>query len=394
MQVEQVGNPKKKWIVIGLIALITIIVGINIAVIHNKNKASTEELKFVTAKEKELSITKLLSGTVVPGKEETFYLDPSRGKIEEIFVQEGQPVQPGQKLYTYSNPELSIQVRHLEIDKKMSSLRYDLGKGKIESLKKEIQRAKNYGSSKGVVAPMEEQLQELQLQQETIGLEIEKNKIFEEELLVKQSELVVLSSIAGVVQLVDKQIGQSSQQTSGIQGTPIVKIASQEPFQIQGTVTELQRALIQPNQPITITAKAMTNKKWTGKILSVSQYPISAELGQMSLGATGQSSQNISYYNFKAAIDSLDGLSAGYHVSIRAELDSKKVLVVPRTSIVEKANSKYVFVVKGKKLDKRKITTGTGDGESIEVIKGLKSGAKVVNHPSAALYEGMEVKLK
>lgn len=394
MQVEHVSNPKKKWIVMGLVAIIIIIVGVNLTVIQSKNKGNTEKLKFVTAQEKELTTTKLITGTVVPGNEETIYADPARGKVQEIFVQEGQQIEQGQKLLSYNNPELSIQIKQLDIDKKMTNLRYDQQKNKIDSLKKDIQKAKNDGSPKEVISPLEEQLQDLQLQQKTTELEMEKNKLHAEELQLKQNELVVSSSIAGVIKVVDKNAGKDSSQTSGLQGSPVVQIASQEPFQIQGTLSELQRPLIQPNQPIAITSKGVANKKWAGKILTVSQYPASSDMSQMSSAATGQSSQNISYYNFKAALDSQDGLSPGYHVSIQVKVDSKKMLVVPRSSIVEKADSKYVFVVKGNKLDKQKINTGTGDGESVEVLKGIKKGIKLVDQPSKDLFAGMEVKVK
>jgi HlyD family secretion protein len=396
MQAEHVSNPKKKkkWIVAGLIASIVLIAGVNIAVIQNKAKSSADELKFVTAKEKELSTTKLISGTVTAGKEESFYADPSLGKVKEIFVQEGQTVQPGQELFSYDNPELSFQLKQLEIDKKMTNLRYEQTKSQIDSLKNEIENAKKDGSPKEVITPLEKQLKELEMQQQTTELEMEKNRLQGEQLKLKQNEMVVTSSIAGVVQKVDANAGKSSGQSSGINATPVVQIASQEPFQIEGTLSELQKALIQPEQPITVTAKALSGKKWTGKITWVSQYPTSDETGKLQAAAAGQASQNISYYHFKAALDSQDGLAPGYHVSIQVNLDTKKLLVIPRTCIVEKGDSKYVFVVKDGKLDKRKITTGIGDGESVEVVKGVRSGEKLVDDPSADLFDGMEVKGK
>jgi HlyD family secretion protein len=394
MQAEHVSNPKKKWIVMGLIAIIIIIVGVNLMMSQNKNKVNTERLKFVTAQEKELSNTKLITGTVVPGNEEIIYADPARGKVGEIFVHEGQQIEQGQKLFTYNNPELSIQGRQLEIDKKVTSLRVEQDKNKISSLKEEIEKAKNEGSPKEVTSPLEEQLRELELQQKTTGLELERNKLRSEELSLKQNELTVSSAIAGVVQMVDKNAGKTNTPGSGIGGTPVIQIASQEPYLITGTLSELQRPLIQPDQPITITAKALANKKWTGKIMTVSQYPTTNEMNQMAAPAMGQSSPNITFYHFKASLDSQEGLAPGFHVSIQVKIDSKKMLVIPRNSIVEKADSKYVFTVKGNKIDKRKISTGMGDGEWVEVVKGIKVGEKLVKQPSSDLLDGMEVNSK
>ncbi|PLR95933.1 efflux RND transporter periplasmic adaptor subunit [Bacillus sp. T33-2] len=406
MQIEKTHNPKRKWIILGVITLIIIIVSVNVAVIQGKNQGGTDKLKFVKVTEKEISNTKLVSGSVAPGSKETIYADPTRGKVQEIYVQEGQQIEKGQKLFSYDNPELSIQARQLEIDKKMTNLSYEQGKSKIDSLKKEIQKVKAAskasaaeplngqmpeGQFQSSVTDLEAQLQEAQYQQRTTELEMEKHKLQAEELQRKQEDLIVYSSIAGIVQTVDKDAGQNASQTAGDPGKPIIEIASQEPFQVHGTLSELQKAQIQPDQPITITSKAVANKTWKGKIAEVSQYPTSDESGLNGAGATGQSTQNISYYNFKASLNSQDGLSPGYHVAIQVELPSKKMLAVPRSSIVDKEDSPYVYVMDGKKLRKQKVTTGIGDGEWTEVLDGVAAGDKVVDNPSADVRDGMEV---
>ncbi|MFD0769222.1 efflux RND transporter periplasmic adaptor subunit [Bacillus sp. CGMCC 1.60114] len=395
MQVEQIRTPKKKkWIIIGIIAFIVIIAAVNVAVMQSKKKSGTEDLKFVSVTEKEINNTKLISGRVVPGNMEMLYADSTRGKVKELFVKEGQEIEKGQKLFSYDNPELSIQIKQLEIEKKTTKMQYDQGNDKVDSLKKGIQKAKNAGADKETTDPLEAQLQEAQLQQKTAELTMEKNKLQAEELQRKQDDLIVYSSTAGIVQKVDKDVGQSSSQTAGVQGKPIIQIASKDPFQVQGTLTELQKAQIQPNQSITVTSKAVSNKTWKGKIIEVSQYPTSDEIGQSAAGTSGQTAQNISYYNFKASLDSQDGLSPGYHVAIQVELTSKKMLAVPRSSIVEKGDSPFVYVVNDKKLRKQKVTTGMSDGEWIEVLEGLKVGEKVVGNPSSTVHDGMEVKVK
>ncbi len=396
MQTEPILIPKKKnkWIVIGIITLIVIIAAINIAVMQNKKTGVKDDIQFAVAEEKELNNTKLVAGRVTPGNLETIYADPTKGKVKEMFVKEGQEVAKGQKLFTYENPELSIQLKQLEIDKKSAQMRYDQGKEKISSLQKEIQKAKDAKSAKEVLDPLETQLQDLQFQQKTTELEMEKNKLQEEDLQNKQSDLTVYSNAGGIVQKADKDAGQSTTQAAGAQTSPIIQIASKDPFIIKGTLTELQKSQIQPNQPIKVTAKAAANKSWAGKITEISEYPTADESGQSIAAVSGQQTQNISYYNFKASLDSQEGLSPGYHVSIQVQLATKKMLVVPSSSIVEKGNSRYVYVVKKNKLHKQTVTTGMGDGNSTEVIEGLKPGNKVVKNPSANVYNGLDVKVK
>ena len=180
---------------------------------------------------------------------------------------------------------------------------------------------------------MEEQVSELEIAQKTTDLEKEKGKLQKEE-LSKSRKSTIYSNFAGVVQKLDKDAAQSSSQALGGQGKAFLQVASKDPFQIQGTLTELQKSQIQKDQTFTVTAKANNKKKWTGKITEVSEFPTSAEMAQA--GGMGEATQNMSQYTYKASLDSQDGLSPGYHVSLQVNLENKKMVAVPTKSIVEK----------------------------------------------------------
>ncbi|XJZ26537.1 efflux RND transporter periplasmic adaptor subunit [Bacillota bacterium Lsc_1132] len=393
MEVAKGKSKKKQVMVAGVIFLLILVVALNVFLLQRKQSGSAADLKFTSVAEKELSSTKLISGQVVPGKQETIYADPTLGKVKEFFVNEGQEVKKGQKLFAYENTELSSQIKQLALDRQSATMRYDQGTTKISSLKNQIQKAKDAGAAKEVTDPLESQLQDLELQQKTTELEIEKLKLQAEDLQRKQNDLTVYSGTDGILQKVNKEAGQSTPQAAAAQAAPLIQIASKDPFKVEGTLSELQKAQIQPNQPITITAKAIQDKKWNGKITEVSQYPTTDQAGQ-GAAAIGQAAQNISYYHFTASLDSQDGLAPGYHVSVQVKLTSKKLLAIPRSSIIEKGDSPYVFVVKKNKLHKQTITMGMGDGEWTEVLEGLKAGDKIVKNPSSSLRDGMDVKGK
>ncbi|MDA1871881.1 efflux RND transporter periplasmic adaptor subunit, partial [Bacillus cereus] len=190
-------NKKKKWIIIGVIALIVIVAAINIFVMQGKKKgASTnaDAVSFEKVTERKLNNTKLISGQVKPGNIESFYADPTKGKVKDIVVKEGQEVGKGTKLFSYDNEEINLQVKQAELDQKMADMRYDQGKKKIDSLKKEIKKAKDGGAGKEVTDPMEEQVNELEIAQKTTDLEKEKGKLQKEELSKKQKELTIYSN--------------------------------------------------------------------------------------------------------------------------------------------------------------------------------------------------------
>ncbi|RBP29462.1 MULTISPECIES: efflux RND transporter periplasmic adaptor subunit [Bacillus] len=385
-------NKKKKWIIIGVIALIVIVAAVNIFVMQGKKKgtAKTDAVSFEKVTERKLNNTKLISGQVKPGNIESFYADPTKGKVKDIAVKEGQEVEKGTKLFSYDNEEINLQMKQADLDQKMADMRYDQGKKKIDSLKKEIKKVKDGGAGKEVTDPMEEQVSELEMAQKTTDLEKEKGKLQKEELSKKQKELTIYSNFTGVVQKLDKDAAQSSSQALGGQGKAFLQVASKDPFQVQGTLTELQKSQIQKDQTFTVTAKANNKKKWTGKITEVSEFPTSAEMAQ----AAGEGTQNMSQYTYKASLDSQDGLSPGYHVSLQVNLENKTMIAVPSKSIVEKGEDAFVYIEEKGKLRKQNVKKGSTDGDWTEIVEGATVGQKVVKNPSDDVYDGMEVKEK
>ncbi|MEH7423001.1 efflux RND transporter periplasmic adaptor subunit, partial [Bacillus thuringiensis] len=365
---------KRFIIIIGSLLLISIVVFINIYMMHGKKKSitNTDAVSFEKVTERKLNNTKLVSGQVKPGNIESFYGDSAKGKVKDIEVKEGQEVEKGTKLFSYDNEEINLQMKQAELDQKMADMRYDQGKKKIDSLKKEIKKVKDSGAGKEVTDPMEEQVSELEIAQKTTDLEKEKGKLQKEELNKKQKELTIYSNFAGVVQKLDKDAAQSSSQALGGQGKAFLQVASKDKFQVQGTLTELQKSQIQKDQTFTVTAKANNKKKWTGKITEVSEFPTSAEMGQA--GGVGEATQNMSQYTYKASLDSQDGLSPGYHVSLQVNLENKTMIAVPSKSIVEKDDDTFVYIEEKGKLRKQNVKKGATDGDWTEITEGVTVG--------------------
>jgi len=393
MQTSTAVAPRKRkkiWVVIGIITLIAAMVAINIAVMQSKKTSKAAELQFANIEERTLSSTKLVSGRVIPGGTETFYVDAAKGSVKEIFVNEGDEVVEGQKLFSYENPELDLQIKQAELEEKTKSLQDDQIKENIKSLNKEIQEAKDAGAAAAVTNPLKSQLKELEMQQKTTELEKEQNKLQQEQLEKKKEELIVSSTINGRVQTLDKDATQASSAASG-QAKVFMQIASNDPYRVEGTLSELQKAQVQPEQTVTVTSKAVTDKTWTGTIIEVSDYP-TTDAAADTMG--GQGSQTISYYPFKAVLDTQDGLSPGYHVSLEIQLSSNTMIAAPRSSIVEEGEEKFLYFVKGGKLKKQSVKTGMSDGEWIEITEGVEAGQKVVENPSENVKDGMEVTSK
>ena len=111
-------------------------------------------------------------------------------------------------------------------------------------------------------------------------------------------------------------------------------------------------------------------------------------------GGMGEATQNMSQYTYKASLDSQDGLSPGYHVSLQVNLENKTMVAVPTKSIVEKDDDAFVYVEDKGKLRKQNVKKVLLMGTGQRLLKRVTVGQKVVKNPSDDVYDGMEVKEK
>ncbi|NSW39295.1 biotin/lipoyl-binding protein, partial [Bacillus sp. Xin1] len=103
---------KQKKIVIGIVLLCIFFAATNIFMVQGKAKSEKNaDISFQKVTERSLNNTKLISGQVKPGNIESFYADPTKGKVKDIAVKEGQEVEKGTKLFSYDNEEINLQLK-------------------------------------------------------------------------------------------------------------------------------------------------------------------------------------------------------------------------------------------------------------------------------------------
>jgi HlyD family secretion protein len=67
--------------------------------------------------------------------------------------------------------------------------------------------------------------------------------------------------------------------------------------------------------------------------------------------------------------------------------------LIDPAAVVDRQNSKIVFLVKGEKVVEKQIKVNKMIGSSLEVLEGLSAGDQVVLNPDADLKEGSKVKV-
>lgn len=401
---EHVFTPrKKKLILLGILVLLFISVILTVALVEIK-KSKSKTLVLISPTEKNFITTKTLSGRVVQSHTETIYVNAAKGSIQEIFVKEGETVSKGQKLFSYEDATVAAELGQAEVNKKISETIVTQKKEQITSLEKEIQEVESTTdpvttNATGTVDPVNKttKIQSLHAALNTAKaelsaaeLKVETYTLQAEKLKAQQETLTVNSNSAGVILNLNQNVGQGFRAPDN-QQIAIMQVASKDPFLIEGTLTEAEKAKITAGQSITVTSSVVANKKWKGKILEVSDYPIYNTTANKD---KDKQQEPIPHYTFKANLDSQKDLYPGYKTSIDVVVQSKKLLAVPETSIRESEKSKYVYVLKKGKVYKQKVETGQKSGKWVAILKGLKKEDKIGENPSWTVRPGTKIDLK
>ena len=107
----------KKMVKIAVAALI--VVGAIFYVGKKSNIFKTTEVKVVSIEKGQLADSNTYTGVVAPGKIEPIYVDTS-GIVENIFVREGENIEAGAQLMSFSNQSIvenqkALRVNELDI---------------------------------------------------------------------------------------------------------------------------------------------------------------------------------------------------------------------------------------------------------------------------------------
>jgi HlyD family secretion protein len=366
--------------------------------------------------EKNFTKTKTVSGRVVQSHAETIYLNATKGSIQEIFVKDGETVTKGQKLFSYEGSTVAAELGQAEVNKKLAETSGTQMKEQVTSLEQDIREAEstnttettnttdttdttnttdttdttdttnttdavdnaNIATKAITILSLKAELNKANAELRAAELKVEKYTLQAEKLKAELETLTVISNTAGVISNLNQNVGQGFRAKDN-QQLAIMQIASNDPFQIEGKLTEAEKAKITSGQSITVTSKVVANKKWKGKIAEVSDYPTYKTTANKDKDTQ---QETIPYYSFKASLDSQKGLYPGYYTTLDVVVQSKQLLAVPETSIMGFGKSTYVYVQKKGKIQKQKVETGHNEGKWVAILKGLKEEDKLEENPS------------
>ena len=328
------------------------------------------------------------NGVIEP--QETWKVEQSQDqKIEEVYVQVGQTVKTGQKLFKYDTTEAQNSLAQAEIDLERTANDIENTKAQIEELK--IAQSK---------AGADEQLNytiEIQTAENTVKrteYEQKSKKVGMEQLKKTINNSIVTSEIDGVV----KTINTDSSSVDAYTGEPdpLITILATGDYRVKGTVNEQNIQSLMLGSRVIVHSRVNENQIWRGTLDSIDMEAASSN--QTDMYASNQSGNtNSSTYPFYVVLDDDEGLMLGQHVYIEmdtGQMEAKSGLWLPSYYIVqEEESTPYVWAANEKeKLEKRELTLGEHDEEmdQYEILDGLTSG-DYITYPSQGLEEGMPI---
>ncbi|MES2588472.1 MAG: efflux RND transporter periplasmic adaptor subunit [Bacteroidota bacterium] len=346
----------KRVLIISLVALV-LISGTVMKLMSNKEKVAEKiyihdmdaQILVEEAKPSTHSFESSLSflGTFEPFRQNTVGSD-AQGKIIKLNVEEGDHVSQGQVIAKIDDEMLQLQLQNAEIQ--------------LEGQKNDDNRYTNLSKENAIAGVQVEKtklsLRSAEVQKKQIQKQVRNTTISAPFSGVVTKKMVDLGSVIGT-------------------GTPIVELIDISSLKLTINVPERDILKFRLGQSVTANADIYGKRKFEGKVTNVS---VQADKS----------------HNFKIQVTVKNtgrDLMAGMYGSVSLNNNkSVTALAIPRKALVGSSKNPQVYVIKNGKALLTSFTAGTSDGDFIEVVNGLQEHDRIVVKGQVNLQNNSNVK--
>lgn len=372
----------KKWQLFSLIGVTTVVIlgAIGTILLFNGNNVADKEKTIQVQKVREGSVASsvLLSGNIAATNEQYVYYDSTKGDLDSVLVNVGDKVTAGQALVQYKSVEAQAA--------------YDTAVRALNKIDRQIYDLKTYGTTietTGDAATDDKTTASAQRSVDSQLKDLQDNRADAEANINKaQAQLnatTVTSANDGTVVEVNRDVSKS---TTGANQT-LVHIVNNGNLQVKGELSEYNLANLSVGQEVTMTSKVYPDKKWTGKISYISNYPKDNQ--NTAAAGAGNASSGAKYPYTVDITSEIGDLKQGFSINIEAKNKTRGILV-PVSSIVSESNKSYIWTIEKGTAKKVQVTLGNADAKHQEISSGLTKDSKVITNPTDSLKDGQEVK--
>lgn len=187
------------------------------------------------------------------------------------------------------------------------------------------------------------------------------------------NDTAVRSPISGIIS--DKNISETNMVSAQSAPFTVVDMSS---VTVDVNVSEKIINNLNPGQQVDVIVNTISDQKITGTIKNLSP-----------------AANNTSTYPVKIEIDNADGkIKPGMFAEIHfVESQNDSTMVVPRNTVVEKGDKKYVYLTEGENAKQVEVETGIDNGEQIEILTGVKAGDNVIVKGQNYVENGSKIKI-
>ena len=381
-QEEKEMKKLKKWQLFSLIGVTTVVIlgAIGTILLFNGNNVADKEKTIQVQKVREGSVASsvLLSGNIAATNEQYVYYDSTKGDLDSVLVNVGDKVTAGQALVQYKSVEAQAA--------------YDTAVRALNKIDRQIYDLKTYGTTietTGDAVTDDKTTASAQRSVDSQLKDLQDNRADAETNVNKaQAQLnatTVTSANDGTVVEVNRDVSKS---TTGANQT-LVHIVNNGNLQVKGELSEYNLANLSVGQEVTMTSKVYPDKKWTGKISYISNYPKDNQ--NTAAAGAGNASSGAKYPYTVDITSEIGDLKQGFSINIEVKNKTRGILV-PVSSIVSESNKSYIWTIEKGTAKKVQVTLGNADAKHQEISSGLTKDSKVITNPTDSLKDGQEVK--
>lgn len=357
----------KKFFKIAALVVIGLLFVGTFVYLYQKSKPKTQMYEILTAKQKNIEKTTIVTGSVEP-RDQVLIKPQISGIISDLYKHAGDKVTKGEV------------IAKVKVIPEMSSLnsaenRVRLAKISIDQAKRDMDRNDKLYKDKLVSSEDAEKTRLAYRQAKEELLSSEDNLNIVKEGISKSnanySTTLIRSTIDGLILDVPVKVGNSVVMSNTFNdGTTIATVANMSDLIFKGNIDETEVGNIHEGMPVKITIGALQNRVFTANLEYISPEVITTN------GAN--------QFEIKAAVNIPAGIKmrAGYSANAEIVLQhADNVITVPEGAVEFRNDSTFVYILQKNTqpqvFKRRPVTVGISNGIDIEIKHGLKLHEKV-----------------
>ena len=313
-----------------------------------------------TAHQQDMMRTAQTQGALFP-KEKAVLASEVAGALAQVFADMGDKVEAGQVLARIDPREYQLRVDSAQAQLEQTQARAVNAQATFQRMK-ELSKQHLVSAQQFDQSSSEMRVAQADADAAENMLGIARKKL---------NDTYIRAPFAGSVQKRMVSLGEHVGE-----GMPLYELIATDPIKLRAPIPERFVPMAKVGLPIDLTIDARPDQSFHGVVTRIAP-------------ALDENSRTLL---IEAEVPNSDGiLKPGYFAHVTMNLGHDRALFIPNSAILRYAGVARVFVFKDGAVRSREVSTGTMEGDQIEIISGLKQGERVVVSDVDRLADGTSV---